>query len=83
MESSKSQAVLQWFHDNHVGTKEDSWKAEKEKILRGPFDYLQAQPGKNIREQLIEAFNVWMRIPNSSLSIIKDVVNMLHGASLL
>ena len=60
-----------------------SWSAEKENILRGPFEYLESHPGKDIRSQLITAFNAWLQVPTSSLRIITDVIAMLHTASLL
>lgn len=60
-----------------------TWSAEKEKILLGPFDYMYDKPGKNIRKQLIAAFNAFLRVPEESLMIITEVVGMLHTASLL
>lgn len=67
------------------GTKGDgtTWSAEKEKILLGPYDYMFNQPGKDIRKQLIAAFNQWLKVPERSLAIITKVVGMLHTASLL
>ena len=59
------------------------WSAEKEKILLGPFDYMFDKPGKNIRRQLISAFNACLKVPEESLAIITEVVGMLHTASLL
>jgi len=61
----------------------DTWSAEKEKILLGPFDYMYGHPGKDIRAQLIAAFNAWLKVPERSLSVITKVVGMLHTASLL
>lgn len=49
----------------------------------GPFDYMFQHPGKDIRTQLIKAFNEWLRVPEESLAIITKVVGMLHTASLL
>ncbi|KAK4921227.1 geranylgeranyl diphosphate synthase 1, partial [Elasticomyces elasticus] len=40
-------------------------------------------PGKDIRSQLIAAFNDWLKVPEESLKIITKVVGMLHTASLL
>lgn len=60
-----------------------TWSAEKDKILLGPYDYLDAQPGKDIRSQLIAAFNEWLEVPPDSLGVITKVVGMLHTASLL
>jgi geranylgeranyl diphosphate synthase type 3 len=60
-----------------------SWSPDKEKILLGPYEYLFAQPGKDIRTQLIAAFNEWLEVPAESLDVITKVVGMLHTASLL
>lgn len=60
-----------------------SWSEEKEQILMGPYEYLFAQPGKDIRSQLIAAFNEWLQVPPASLEVITKVVGMLHTASLL
>ena len=49
----------------------------------GPYEYLFAQPGKDIRSQLIAAFNEWLEVPPDSLEVITKVVGMLHTASLL
>jgi geranylgeranyl diphosphate synthase type 3 len=65
------------FHGN------SSWSNEREKVLLGPYDYLFGFPGKDIRSQLIAAFNEWLEVPPESLDIITKVVGMLHTASLL
>lgn len=60
-----------------------SWSEPKEQILLGPYEYLFTQPGKDIRSQLIAAFNEYLGIPAESLAVINNVVGMLHTASLL
>ncbi|KAK0913859.1 geranylgeranyl pyrophosphate synthetase [Friedmanniomyces endolithicus] len=60
-----------------------TWSQEKESILRAPYTYLEAHPGKDLRTHLITAFNAWLRVPEPSLAIITKVVGMLHTASLL
>jgi geranylgeranyl diphosphate synthase type 3 len=65
-----------------LGTKR-AWSPEKEKILLGPYEYLLNHPGKDIRTQLIAAFNAWLKVPEDSLAIITKVIGMLHTASLL
>lgn len=52
-------------------------------ILQEPYNYLSSIPGKEIRSKLIEAFNIWLEVPEEDLGIIKNVVRMLHTASLL
>ena len=63
--------------------KDGKWNQQNEKVLRGPYDYMSQHPGKDIRRQLINAFNVWLKVPKESLDIINDVIGMLHTASLL
>lgn len=53
------------------------------KALLEPFTYITSNPGKEIRGQLIEAFNTWLRVPDDKLGVIARLVNMLHAASLL
>ena len=59
------------------------WTPQKEKIILGPYDYLFAHPGKDIRSALIQAFDRFLHVPDSSLDVIKKVVGMLHTSSLL
>ncbi|KAI1108213.1 isoprenoid synthase domain-containing protein [Nemania sp. NC0429] len=64
-------------------TARQTWNLEKEDAVRGPFNYLVDQPGKDIRTSLINAFNVWLRVPEETLAVIARVVAMLHTSSLL
>ena len=48
-----------------------------------PFDYVMSLPGKNIRSQLLSAFNVWLQVDEKSYRVIDKVTGMLHNASLL
>ncbi|KAF8883244.1 isoprenoid synthase domain-containing protein [Infundibulicybe gibba] len=59
------------------------WSAENELALLEPFTFITSNPGKEIRGQLIAAFNRWLNVPEDSLSVITKVVNMLHAASLM
>lgn len=52
-------------------------------ILTEPFSYLASVPGKEVRSGLMEAFNLWMRVDPADLGVVKEVVGMLHTASLL
>jgi geranylgeranyl diphosphate synthase, type III len=72
-----------YAHEDLNFTSRKTWSEEKEKVLCGPFDYLFAVPGKDIRTQLINAFNTWLEVPQQSLEVITKVVGMLHTASLL
>lgn len=52
-------------------------------ILRAPIDYLLTIPGKDVRGKMMNAFNQWLQIPEEKLEIIKEVIKLLHTASLL
>ncbi|KAK3904150.1 hypothetical protein C8A05DRAFT_42729 [Staphylotrichum tortipilum] len=60
-----------------------TWSEEKDKVLTGPFDYLNGHPGKDFRSALVKAFDAWLEVPAESLEIITRAVSMLHTASLL
>lgn len=59
------------------------WSSANEDVLRAPFEHLDANPGKEIRTKLIDAFNVWLEVPDASLQRIAHIVRRLHTASLL
>jgi hypothetical protein len=54
-----------------------------EKVLILPYKYLQSKPGKNIRQQILASFNMWLQVPDAAIKIIADVIEMLHTGSLL
>lgn len=60
-----------------------AWSERNENALLEPFTHISAVPGKDIRGQMVDAFNAWLRVPDDKLSIISRVINMLHNASLL
>ncbi|KAM3505908.1 hypothetical protein MY11210_007769 [Beauveria gryllotalpidicola] len=74
---------LRYATENLHFTPQRSWTADKERIIRGPFAYTISHPGKDIRSQLIAAFDAWLQVPPASLDVITRVVGMLHEASLL
>eukprot|EP00698_Gefionella_okellyi_P015119 TRINITY_DN4243_c0_g1_i1.p1 TRINITY_DN4243_c0_g1~~TRINITY_DN4243_c0_g1_i1.p1 ORF type:complete len:337 (-),score=51.88 TRINITY_DN4243_c0_g1_i1:25-945(-) len=57
--------------------------ARVDKILLEPYDYISKIKGKEIRPQLIEAFNHWIKAPQERVDCIKQIVQKLHNASLL
>ncbi|XP_066253665.1 terpene synthase [Euwallacea similis] len=56
---------------------------EQDEQLLEPFNYMLQVPGKNIRAKLARAFNLWLQIPEEKLTIITDIVQILHNSSLL
>ncbi|KAG9221355.1 hypothetical protein CCMSSC00406_0009932 [Pleurotus cornucopiae] len=64
-------------------TDADSWSAANESAILEPYSYISDNPGKDVRTRMIEAFNLWLNVPQAQLQTIAKVVNMLHTASLL
>lgn len=56
---------------------------EQDKVLLQPYNYILQNPGKQIRTKLAKAFNFWLNVPPDKLTVIGDVIQMLHNASLL
>lgn len=54
-----------------------------EEIILAPYNHVAQVKGKEIRAQLIDAFNIWMKLPTQELELIKNVTGKLHNASLL
>jgi geranylgeranyl diphosphate synthase type 3 len=72
-----------YAHEDLDFTAKKTWTSDKEKVVRGPYDYVISHPGKDFRAQLIAAFNAVIDVPPQSLDVITKVVGMLHEASLL
>ncbi|KAF5353052.1 hypothetical protein D9758_008790 [Tetrapyrgos nigripes] len=62
---------------------ESPWTSQDEAAVLEPFTFLTEDPGKDIRGRLIEAFNLWLHVPDAELQVITRIVNMLHAASLM
>ncbi|CAI7646058.1 unnamed protein product [Penicillium glandicola] len=52
-------------------------------VIQAPYDYISSLPSKGVRDQAIDALNVWCRVPASKVDRIKLVTNMLHNTSLM
>ncbi|KAJ8509039.1 hypothetical protein ONZ45_g8756 [Pleurotus djamor] len=72
-------------HKNIFDTlaKKDMWSDKNETAILEPYSYITSTPGKDMRTHMIEAFNLWLEVPEDNLRIIAKIVNMLHSASLL
>lgn len=51
-------------------------------VLLEPYHYLGKNPGKEIRSQLIEAFNYWLDVKKEDLEVIQNVVGYVISLSL-
>ncbi|EED11493.1 geranylgeranyl diphosphate synthase, putative [Talaromyces stipitatus ATCC 10500] len=53
------------------------------RVIQAPYDYISSLPSKGVRDQAIDALNVWCRVPAAKVDRIKLVTNMLHNTSLM
>lgn len=51
--------------------------------LMGPVHYIESLPSKNMRSKVIDALNVWFKLPDRELDTIKGVIDDLHNSSLI
>ncbi|EPE34883.1 Terpenoid synthase [Glarea lozoyensis ATCC 20868] len=54
-----------------------------EETVMAPYNYLSSLPSKHITAKVIEALNVWYEVPEIQLSIIKNILRLLHSSSLM
>lgn len=67
-----------------VRTTFDSFDVQmKNDVALEAYKYLAEIPGKEVRSVLISCFNKWLQTPHEKLKKIKEIVQMLHNASLL
>ncbi len=52
-------------------------------IIEAPATYIASLPGKGVRSKVIDALNIWFKVPESSIVIIKRIIDLLHNASLM
>ncbi|KAJ6002734.1 hypothetical protein N7451_005281 [Penicillium sp. IBT 35674x] len=51
--------------------------------LMDPVHYIEFLPSKNMRSKLIDALNVWFKLPEKELDSIKGAINDLHNSTLI
>ncbi|RDA89093.1 hypothetical protein CP532_2241 [Ophiocordyceps camponoti-leonardi (nom. inval.)] len=51
--------------------------------LTAPATYIRSMTSKNVRSQLIDAFNLWLEVPHDKVVAIKQSIDSLHQSSLI
>ena len=51
--------------------------------LLAPFQHIDNVKGKGFRERMIDAFNMWLLVPEEQTRIMKSIVSKLHTSSLI
>jgi ophiobolin F synthase len=57
-------------------------KTTKE-VIEAPAQCINSMPSKGVRSKVIDALNMWLKVPPEPLRIVKDVADLLHTASLM
>jgi hypothetical protein len=52
----------------------------KDETILEPYEYLSKIPGKDVRGILLDAFQIWLQIPQDKLESIKMIISSLHNA---
>lgn len=52
-------------------------------VIRAPARYVESLPGKKIRDKAANALNIWLQVNQDDLDQIRQVINLLHNASLI
>lgn len=52
-------------------------------MILQPQNYIDWLPSKGIRDSIIDALEIWYRVPEKSLGAIREVVGLLHSSSLM
>ena len=68
---------------NCAPTKESRFDLVAQSVLMAPVFYINSLPSKGVRGMMIEAFNLWLKVPLSSMTIIEKIITDLHNASLI
>lgn len=54
-----------------------------EQIVLEPGAYVQSLPSKGVRNTVLDALEVWYGVPGASLVTIREIIDLLHNASLM
>lgn len=59
------------------------WDNSNEAILEKPYTHISQQQGKKFRSKLIQIFNQFYQLPESVLTVLQEMIEILHNSSLM
>ncbi|KAG9229806.1 isoprenoid synthase domain-containing protein [Amylocarpus encephaloides] len=68
---------------NGLACSQSGHQKRMQEVVLAPFKYIESLPSKGVRNILIDALNVWFKVPDVSFNIIREVVALLHTSSLM
>jgi geranylgeranyl pyrophosphate synthase len=81
--SSRSSCGTVYDHDHHQRKQASEPAQLDDRHVRAPFEYITSLPSKGVRDTFVDALNVWLAIPEPTVSRIKSLGSRLHSASLM
>ena len=63
--------------------KRSEHNADLVQMVLEPCAYIDSLPSKGVRNSAIDGLETWYQVPEKSLATIRDIVSMLHNASLM
>ncbi|KAJ4253874.1 geranylgeranyl pyrophosphate synthetase [Fusarium torreyae] len=57
--------------------------SQYEDMILQPQKYLEMMPSKGFRNAVIDGLEVWYQVPEKSLTVIREIINLLHSSSLM
>ncbi|KAJ5760835.1 terpenoid synthase [Penicillium odoratum] len=54
-----------------------------ESAVLAPCEYIRSLPSKNVRAIVIQACNLWFKLPDNHVAVVIDIISDLHNASLI
>jgi ophiobolin F synthase len=60
-----------------------AWRKPTDTAIKAPCNYISYMPSKGVRSTLIEAFNHWLHVPDSTVALIESLIRTLHNASII
>ncbi|KAM7188405.1 Isoprenoid synthase domain containing protein [Rhypophila sp. PSN 637] len=68
--------VKKLFGDSTVGPVSDD-------VIMGPWKYISQSTGKGVRDKLFDALKAWYEVPDTSVTILKKSIELIHHSSLM
>lgn len=80
---SQIKSVYQYEDVSELKTDRNQKQSNTPQMILQPEAYLRTLPSKGVRNAIIDGLEIWYQVPEKSLAVIRDIVNLLHSSSLM
>jgi len=81
--SSRSSHSDDYDLDQHCSERKSAIAQLDDRHVRAPYEYITSLPSKGVRDIFVDALNVWLAVPKSTVLRIKSLGGHLHSVSLM